>query len=388
MIKTQLVKTLVRLQKKRSIKHKREGGIMTNSPRPVLIMAGGTGGHVFPALAAAASLRAKGIDVQWLGTRRGIEARLVPAANIDIHFISVSGLRGKGILSITKGLLQLFSALWQSLRVVMTMRPICVLGMGGFASGPGGVAAWLTGCPLVIHEQNAVPGTTNKILAKIARKVLLGYPVSLAAKKSRYIGNPVRGEIAELATPQQRGVGSAGELKLLVLGGSLGAKPINDVLPMAIALMVEDERPAVWHQTGQAHLQVVNDAYLQVKIEAKVEDFIDDMAAAYSWADIVLCRAGALTVAELAAVGAAAILVPLPHAIDDHQTANARWLSEQCAAVLLPQSQLSAASLAQLLERWSADRQGLLAMANTARSMAKTDAAEQVAACCMEVANV
>ena len=356
-------------------------------PRSVLIMAGGTGGHVFPALAAADCLREKGIHVEWLGTERGIEARLVPAAGIPLHFIQVSGLRGKGLLSIAKALFQVFGAVIEALRLVNRLQPICVLGMGGFASGPGGVAAWLTRRPLVIHEQNAVAGTTNKLLAKIAQSVLQGYPIGLGGDKGRYIGNPVRSDIARLAAPQQRGVGRSGNLRLLVLGGSLGAKPINDRLPAALAVMAEQQRPQVWHQTGSAHSDAVAAAYQQVGIVARVDAFIDDMSAAYAWADVVLCRAGALTIAELTAVGVASILVPLPHAIDDHQTENARWLVANGAGLMQPQATMDSARIAELLTDFDQDRAKLLSMAVAARQLAKCDAAQQVATICLEVAS-
>ena len=353
----------------------------------VLIMAGGTGGHVFPALAAAECLRARGVNVEWLGTQRGIEATLVPAANIPIHFITVSGLRGKGLLSVVKGLLQVVSALFQSIKVLSQLRPVCVLGMGGFASGPGGLAAVLTGRPLVIHEQNSVAGTTNKYLSKIASKVLLAYPKALSSHKAVHIGNPVRKEITQLETPEGRAVGSNEKIRLLVLGGSLGAKPINDCVPAALALMAADERPEVWHQTGKLHVDAVVEAYKEAAVGAKAEAFIDDMAAAYRWADIVLCRAGALTVAELTAAGVGSILVPLPHAIDDHQTGNARWLVENDAGVLLPQAQLNAEKLSHMLSDLNNDKAPLMAMAKAARSLAKNDADEQVAIACMEMAN-
>ncbi|MCP3906658.1 MAG: undecaprenyldiphospho-muramoylpentapeptide beta-N-acetylglucosaminyltransferase [Oceanicoccus sp.] len=361
---------------------------MTESlPRSVLIMAGGTGGHVFPALAAAQCLREKGINVEWLGTSKGIEARLVPNADIPIHFINVSGLRGKNIISIIKSLSQLVGAVAAAIKVLIKLKPICVLGMGGFASGPGGLAAWLTGRPLVIHEQNAVAGTTNKTLAKIATKVLLGYPINLGGAKAQHIGNPVRSEIARLPAPEQRGVGNSGALRLLVLGGSLGAKPINELLLAALQGMTAEQRPQVWHQTGQAHCNGVIAAYQDKNIEVKAEAFIEDMAAAYQWADVVLCRAGALTVAELAAAGVASILVPLPHAIDDHQTANARWLADNNAGILMKQSTLTAGDLASLLMSLNGDSERLLAMSNAARELAKVDAAEQVANICLEVAN-
>ena len=355
-------------------------------PRTVLIMAGGTGGHVFPALAAADCLQAQGVDVHWLGTRRGIEARLVPAANIPIHFINVSGLRGKGLVSIAKSLLQLLGSVFQALRILRQLKPVCVLGMGGFVSGPGGLAAKLIGRPLVIHEQNAVAGSTNKLLAKLATKVLQGYPMALGGDKGRYIGNPVRASISSIPAPQQRGVGQSETLRLLVLGGSLGAKPINDILPAALLNFPESQRPQVWHQAGSAHSDTVDVAYKTAAIDARVEAFIDDMQVAYAWADIVICRAGALTVAELTAVGVASILVPLPHAIDDHQTENARWLVENQAGLMMRQSEMSAALISEQLLALDADRSQLLIMAIAARKLAKADAAEQVAATCLEVA--
>ncbi len=355
-------------------------------PKTVLIMAGGTGGHVFPALAAAHSLQQRGIAVEWLGTTRGIESKLVPAANIPIHYISVSGLRGKNIVSAIKACFQLLGAIWQSLKIISRLKPICVLGMGGFASGPGGFTAWLMGRPLVIHEQNAVAGTTNKLLANFAEKILQGYPMGLGGEKGSYIGNPVREEIVRLPAPEQRGVGRSDKLKLLVLGGSLGAKPINELLPQALSVISENDRPEVWHQTGAAHVDVVKSLYDSLNLSAKVEAFITDMAEAYSWADLVICRAGALTVAELMSAGVASVLVPLPHAIDDHQTANARWLSDNDAAELIPQASMSKENISAMIEKFNTDRTRLMSMACAARSLAKNDAAEQVANICLEVA--
>ena len=372
---------------------KRAGGsvmVEANASKPiageatVLIMAGGTGGHVFPALAAADVLLRKGLRVQWLGTARGIEADLVPKAGIPLHFIAVSGFRGKGWRAQLAAPFRIARALWQALQLLKRVNPHCVLGLGGFASGPGGVAAWLLRKPLVIHEQNAVAGTTNRLLAFIAKRILLGYPHALDSERAEFVGNPVRAAIARLPIPEWRWREHKGALRLLVLGGSLGAQPINTVVPEAVALLPENLRPEILHQSGRAHVDVVREHYRALDVVARVEPFIDDMAAAYAWADTVLCRAGALTIAELAAAGVGAILVPLPHAIDDHQTHNARWLSEQRAGVLMPQSELTAEHLANLLREMSAKPQELLAWAHNARALAKPDAAERVAAACLD----
>ncbi len=350
----------------------------------VLIMAGGTGGHVFPALAAADVLLRSGLRVQWLGTARGIEADLVPKAGIPLHFISVSGFRGKSWHAQLAAPFRIARALWQAMQLLKRVNPQCVLGLGGFASGPGGVAAWLLRKPLVIHEQNAIAGTTNRILSVIAKRILLGYPHAIDSERAEFVGNPVRAAIATMPAPEQRWRERTGAMRLLVLGGSLGAQPINAVVPAAIALLPESLRPEIIHQAGRAHIDTVKEHYQAVSISARVEPFIDDMAAAYAWADVVLCRAGALTVAELAAAGVGAILVPLPHAIDDHQTHNARWLSEQHAGVLVPQSELNAEHLASLLREMSAKPQELLAWAHNARALAKPDAAQRVASACLE----
>ena len=354
------------------------------APR-ILIMAGGTGGHVFPALAVAELLEEAGASVEWLGTRRGIESRLVPGADIPIHYIQVSGLRGKGLLSLLKAPWQIIRAVSQAFAVIRRIQPQCVLGMGGFVAGPGGVAAWLLRKPVVIHEQNAVAGTTNKLLAGIAAQTLLGYPINLGAR-SRFIGNPVRRELLQLPPPSRRWAQRSGSLRLLVLGGSLGAKPLNDVMPRFLNGLPADQRPAVWHQTGDQHIGQVRHRYQQAGLEARVDPFIHDMAAAYGWADLVLCRAGALTVAELMAVGIGAILVPLPHAIDDHQTRNAQWLAEQHAAVLLPQSELTPERLLALWAELAVTRDALCALAKKAHALAKPDASRQVADCCLALA--
>ncbi len=358
------------------------------SPRTVLIMAGGTGGHVFPALAAAEEMVRLGLRVQWLGTVRGIEADLVPRAGIPMHYVCVSGVRGKGWKSQITAPFQIVRAVWQSLRLLKKLKPECVLGMGGFVSGPGGLAAWLLRMPLVIHEQNAVAGTTNRLLGVVAGRVLSGYPNAFDGVTSRVIGNPVRKAISQLPAPEIRWAGRTGPMRLLVLGGSLGARPINDAVPAAIAAMPAALRPEIRHQTGRLHAGDVAANYQQLGIAAQIEPFIEDMAAAYAWADLVLCRAGALTIAELAAAGVGSILVPLPHAIDDHQTANARWLTDRRAGILLRQDEMSPEVLAQQLTELAAQPQELLAWARAARALAKPDAAAQVVQCCLEVAHV
>ena len=354
------------------------------STRPILVMAGGTGGHVFPALAVAHVLRAQGAEVIWLGTRTGLEARVVPAAGFPVAWIRVRGLRGKGLAQRLQAPFMLALALLQSLWVMLRLRPAAVLGMGGFVTGPGGLMAWLLRRPLLIHEQNSVAGMTNRWLAPLARQVLMAFPGALPG--GRLTGNPVRADIAALPAPETRLAGRAGASRLLVLGGSLGAQALNEALPQAIARLPDGMRPEVWHQTGTQHLAAGRAAYAAAGVAARVEAFVDDMAAAYGWADLVVCRAGALTVAELAAAGIGAILVPYPHAVDDHQTGNARYLAEQGAALLLPQPDLSATRLAELLQPLLCDRARLLNMARRARALAQPDAAEQVAQACLAAA--
>lgn len=349
----------------------------------MVVMAGGTGGHVFPALAVAEALRARGVAVSWLGTRRGIEAELVPAKNFPINYINVEGLRGKGVAKLLWAPLLLLRALWQALGVLRRERPDAVLGLGGFASGPGGVAAKLLGIPLVIHEQNAVAGTTNRLLGKVANRVLAAFPGALP--RGEWTGNPVRAEISELPEPGTRIALEDRSRHLLVLGGSLGALAINQLVPQALALLPESERPQVRHQCGRAHQQATEEAYRQCDVEGQVEPFIADMAGAYGWADLVVCRSGALTISELAAAGVASVLVPFPFAIDDHQTGNARWLVNGGAAELIQQADLTAEKLAALLREWLGDAQRLRDMGGNARKLAKAGVAERVADICEEV---
>ncbi len=357
---------------------------MANSRSTVLIMAGGTGGHVFPALAVARELREQGVRVEWLGTRRGIEAELVPQAQIPIHYIKVAGLRGKGKLSLLLAPFRLLLALFQAIQVLRRVRPCAVLGLGGFASGPGGLAAWLLRRPLLIHEQNAIPGLTNRLLSRLANPVMAAFPGAFASRGPVEVcGNPVRVEIADLPAPEARYSGRQGPLRLLVVGGSLGAVAINQQVPLALQHLQGRLDIEVWHQTGKKNLQQTEAFYREAGVEGRVVAFIEDMAEALSWADLVLCRSGALTVSELSAAGVASVLVPFPHAVDDHQTANARYLTGKDAAVLLPQPELSADALAELLCKLN-DRARLCQMATAARSGALPDAAARVAQRCME----
>jgi len=360
---------------------------MSTAPR-ILIMAGGTGGHVFPALAVADELRKRGAEISWLGTRKGIEAELVPQANIEIDYINIGGLRGKGALGWLLAPLRIMRALWQSLGVLRRRRPQAVLGLGGFVSGPGGLAAWVCGCPLLIHEQNAVAGLTNRLLSRLARQVIQAFPgaFSEAPWVSTY-GNPVRAAIAELESPEQRYAGREGRLRVLLIGGSLGAQALNDVLPHALSQIDDEQRPQVRHQTGRAHLEKVRQQYAAAGVEADVLPFIENMAEAYAWADLVICRSGALTVSELAAAGVASILIPYPHAVDDHQTRNARFLVEAGAARLLPQTALNAAALADVLREFclepEAGRKALMLMAQAARAQGSAEATALVAEACL-----
>ncbi len=354
----------------------------------ILITAGGTGGHVFPALAVARALREQGIAVVWLGTRAGIEARVVPAAGFELETITIKGLRGGGLLRWLLLPMRLNLAMWQALRILRRRKPDAVLAMGGFASGPGSLMASALRIPLLVHEQNARAGLTNRFLAPIADVLMAGFPGAFGTRdRVQTVGNPVRAEIAALPAPEQRLAGRHGRPRLLVVGGSQGAQILNETVPTALHALPPDVRPEVWHQTGERDATGVSVAYRAFMPEARVAAFIDDMAAAYAWADLVLCRAGAMTIAELAAAGVASILVPLPHAADDHQTANARYLEACAAAILLPQRELTAARLASLLGELCADRARLQHMARNARAAAMAQATENVAAFCRGAAH-
>ena len=350
--------------------------------QPILIMAGGTGGHVFPALAVADELRARGVPVIWLGTQAGIEARLVPQAGYPIEWLSISGWRGKGVFNTFLAPARLVVACYQALLVLLKRKPCAVLGMGGFASGPGGLMAWLLRKPLLIHEQNAVAGLTNRLLSIVASEVMEAFPGALG-KEARYVGNPVRKDIIDLPSPEQRLANHDGALRVLVIGGSLGAVRLNELVPEAVSKIETAARPEVWHQTGLKNHNAAQNLYKEFNVEARVDAFIDDMAAAYSWADVVICRAGAMTVFELAAAGAASVLVPYPYAVDDHQTANADYLAKVGAAIVRQQKELDAEWLRSTITELTQQRDRVLRMAKLARSQAKPDAANEAAERCM-----
>ena len=351
----------------------------------ILIMAGGTGGHVFPGLAVAEALQASGWRIVWLGTRAGMENRLVRQQGYSIEIIDFSGLRGKRLLTWATLPVRLLKAFVQSIRILRCVKPDVVLGMGGYPAFPGGMMAVLLNKPLVIHEQNSVPGLTNKILARLADKVALGFPVTVSAGADNVIvaGNPVRHEIVALDAPENRFANRSGPLRLLVVGGSLGAQVLNTVVPLALDRIARDKRPTVVHQTGEKNLEAIRNQYTQLGVSAHSVAFIDDIAQQYAQCDLVVCRAGALTVSELAAAGVASILVPYPYAVDDHQTGNARFLSDSQAAILMPQNELDADNLAALLMRLTRD--SLLAMACAARKLAKPDATQTVARLCEQL---
>lgn len=350
----------------------------------VMITTGGTGGHVFPGLAVAAELVARGWGVFWLGTREGMEAKLVPQHGVDFEAISFRGVRGKGWKTLLLGPFALLAACIDSLRVIRRRRPNVVLGFGGFASFPGALMGVASGRPLVIHDSNAVAGLANRVLAYGADRVLLGFPDAMQgahAQRSEWVGNPLRDDIARIPPPELRFAGRTGPLRLLVVGGSLGARALNDCVPAALARLPAAQRPQVVHQAGAKHLEALRAAYAAQRVDGECLAFIDDMAARYAAADFVICRGGALTVAELAAVGVGALIVPLPGAIADEQSANARFLVDGGAALALPQAELTPEKLAALLA--SLDRARLAAMAHAARALARADATRRVADACI-----
>ena len=354
-----------------------------NAHKTLLVMAGGTGGHIFPALAVADVLRQQGWRIVWLGNPNGMEAKLVPAHGYECAWVEFGALRGKGLMRKLMLPLNLLRACLAARRVMRDVRPDVVLGMGGYITFPGGVMARLAGEPLIVHEQNAVAGLANKVLSHIATRVLTGFPATLPT--GEWVGNPVRAEIAGLPAPEQRYAERAADapLQVLVVGGSLGAQALNKVMPEAVRLLMAVERPQVRHQTGPKDVAAVQAAYAAADIKADVQPFIDDMAAALTWADLVVCRSGALTVAELAAAGVASVLIPFPHAVDDHQRVNAEFLVSGRAGHCVIQKALTADGLAVLLQQ---SRAALCEQAVAARALARAEAAQRVADICKELA--
>ncbi|WAT84777.1 undecaprenyldiphospho-muramoylpentapeptide beta-N-acetylglucosaminyltransferase [Delftia acidovorans] len=354
----------------------------TQRQRTALIMAGGTGGHIFPGLAVAQALRERGWNVRWLGAPGSMESRIVPAQGFPLETIEFSGVRGKGIMTLAFLPMRLLRAFWQALAVVRRVKPDVVVGLGGYISFPGGMMAVLAGKPLVLHEQNSVAGMANKVLASVSHRIFTAFPNVFP--KGRWVGNPLRQAFTEQPAPEQRFAGRSGPLRLLVVGGSLGAKALNEIVPKALALIPADVRPVVLHQSGAAQIDALRANYAAAGVQAELTPFIDDTARAFAEADVIVCRAGASTVTEIAAVGAAAIYVPFPSAVDDHQTTNARFLVDAGGGWLMQQSALTAQSLAEMLQNMQ--RATLLERAGKAKKMQKTDATAEVVAACEELA--
>jgi len=353
--------------------------------RTIMIMAGGTGGHIFPALAVAEHLRAQGWNAVWLGVHGGMEERLIPPRGYTMAWVRFAGVRGKGLLAAALLPFNLLIAFWQSARAIFAHRPDVVLGMGGYVSFPGAMMASLFNRPLAIHEQNSVAGLANRVLAKLADRVLTAFPHAFGESTAViWTGNPVRQEIVAMAPPENRYAARAGPLRVLVVGGSQGAQVLNAVMPEALALLAPAARPRVMHQAGAGHEAAVRSRYQERGVAAEVVAFIDDMAARYAETDVIVCRAGATTVAEIAAAGIASLLVPYPHSVDDHQTINARFLADRGAALLIPQAELTAQRLAEVLGGFTRER--LLAMAQAARAAGRPEATRSVAQACMELA--
>jgi UDP-N-acetylglucosamine--N-acetylmuramyl-(pentapeptide) pyrophosphoryl-undecaprenol N-acetylglucosamine transferase len=348
-----------------------------------MVMAGGTGGHVYPAVAVADHLRGEDWNIVWLATEGGMENRLIAGKDYAVEVIRMRGVRGKGLLQKLLAPGRVFVACMQSFKALRARKPDVVLGMGGFAAFPGGLMAWLLRYPLVIHEQNSIAGLTNRVLSHFARKVLAAFP-SAFGDHADLVGNPVRAEIAAVPSPEQRFANRIGPLRVLVVGGSLGAQILNETVPQALALLPENAYPEVIHQAGEKHIAALNEHYRKANVHAETRAFIEDMAATYAWADLVICRAGAITIAELSAAGVASVLVPFPQAVDDHQTFNARYLADNDAAILLPQHEMTPEKLARQLQEF--DREKLFAMAQRARALGKPQATAAVAQICKEMA--
>jgi len=354
---------------------------MTGRQKTALVMAGGTGGHIFPGLAVAEELRARGWRVHWLGTPGSMESRIVPPQGFAFEPIDFSGVRGKGLATLALLPLRLLRAFWQSVGVVRRVKPDVVIGLGGYVTFPGGMMAVLLGKPLVLHEQNSVAGLVNKVLAGVADRVFTAFPNVL--KKGVWVGNPLRAAFTRQPEPQDRFAGRTGPLRLLVVGGSLGAKALNDIVPQAVALLPADQRPVVTHQSGAAQIDALRANYEAAGVQATLTPFIDDTATAFAEADLIVCRAGASTVTEIAAVGAAAVFVPFPFAVDDHQTTNAQFLVGQGGGWLVQQRDLTPQWLAEMLQK--TERTTLLERALEAKSMQKTQATREVVTACEEL---
>lgn len=354
---------------------------MSEQPRKLLVMAGGTGGHIYPGVAVAEALRARGWQIAWMGNEDRMEGRIVPQYGYELAWIRFGALRGKGLLAKLTLPLNLLRGFWQAMQAIRRVKPDVVIGMGGYVSFPGGVMARLLGHPVVVHEQNSVAGLANRVLASIASRVVCGFPDVI--RRGVWLGNPVRADIAALPEPSLRFAGRSGPLKLLVVGGSLGAQALNEVLPKALAMLPAELRPQVTHQSGAKQIDALKTAYAAAGVDGEFLPFIDNMAQRYAEADLVICRSGALTIAELAAAGVASVLVPFPHAVDDHQTGNARFLSERGAALLIQQTDLEPTKLAEWLR--TLNRKQLLGMAEAARALARPQAAEEVAGVCVEL---
>ena len=352
------------------------------SQKTALIMAGGTGGHIFPGLAVAEELRARGWRVHWLGAPGSMESRIVPQHGFPLELIDFSGVRGKGLATLALLPLRLLRAFWQALQVVRRVKPDVVVGLGGYITFPGGMMGVLCGKPLVLHEQNSVAGMANKVLAGVADRVFTAFPGVL--KKAQWVGNPLRAAFTRQAAPSERFVGRTGPLRLLVVGGSLGAQALNDIVPRALALIPAENRPVVTHQSGATQIDTLRANYQAAGVQAELTPFIDDTASAFAAADIIVCRAGASTVTEIAAVGAAAIFVPFPFAVDDHQTTNARFLVSAGGGWLVQQSDLTPEGLAKML--LNSERPALVEIAEKAKNMQKINATREVVAACEELA--
>lgn len=362
--------------------------IKAHQVKHVLIAAGGTGGHVYPALAVADYLREQNVKVTWVGTEKGLEHRVIPAANIPLEIISISGLRGKGLLNFIFVPMKLVLAVAQVIKIFLKVKPDSVLGMGGFVSGPCGLAAYILRKPLYLHEQNAVPGLTNKVLSYFASTVMQAFPNSFKGRKNILtIGNPIRKDITELKEPEARMMKRNDNIRVLVIGGSLGAQALNENVPQALFEIAKELQPDVWHQAGRNKLDATIENYKKANIEAKVTEFIENMAEAYEWADLIICRAGALTISEIANVGVASILVPYPYAVDDHQTENAKYLTNVGAAILISQNDLVPKLKESLTDLLQAGRTKLIEMAKAARKLSNPDATQTVAEICLGVSH-